>query len=88
MTRGSSTSVINFPSGGGGTSIVTIILGIIVIIVIIYFVKKNPDFFKNLFGGAKVGAVATGEFADANPPMMCNNVTEGGLEQDGDRKEP
>lgn len=64
MARGSSsrTSVVNFPgAGGGGTGIITIILGIIAIVVLIYFIKKNPNFLKNLMGGGKVGAVAAGQ---------------------------
>jgi hypothetical protein len=71
--------------------LVVIIIGIIVILIIL----RNKNLFS--FGSPTtttttptpiIAVPAVGEFADANPPQACNNVSDGELEQDGDRKEP
>jgi hypothetical protein len=62
-------AVINV--SGGGTNTVFIVGAIIAIIGIIYFIRKNPNFLKNLFGGGgKIGAAVEGT-ARLTHRMMC-----------------
>jgi hypothetical protein len=57
--------------GGGGTSYILIIGAIIAIVGLILFIRKNPNFLKNLMGGgAKIGAAVEG-IARLSNRMMC-----------------
>ena len=57
--------------GGGGASKLLIIGAIIAIIALVLYIRKNPNFLKNLMGGgAKIGAAVEGITRLSNR-MMC-----------------
>ena len=64
--------------------LVIFIIGIIAIIVIL----RNKQLFN--FGPVAAPVAGTGNrlYPDANPAHECNNISDGEIEQDGDRREP